>query len=115
MTLAQTLSAKKVDPDKVAAMAIELATKIRSVSNPYRIILFGSAAEGRFVEGSDLDLLLVFANHEAMVAGRKAIRSLGLLHKTVAVDLVFVTSDHYDTKKDLGGVCFIAEHEGREL
>lgn len=115
MSLSQTFNPKKVDPEVLSKIVDDLALRIRSVASPKRIILFGSAAEGRFVEGSDIDLILIFSDMESLLTGRKAIRSMGLLNKSIPVDLVFVTQDHYDLKKDLGGVCFIGEHEGRDL
>jgi len=37
------------------------------------------------------------------------------LQADIPIDLVFVTADRFDQQKDIGGVCFIAYHEGIEL
>ena len=115
MSLAQSFQSKKVSAEVVDTLVKSMASRIRSVCLPERIVLFGSAAEGRFVEGSDIDLLLIFATREELLEGRQTLRSIGRLCSGTAVDLVFVTHEHFATKKDLGGVCFIAEHEGRDL
>ncbi len=112
MSLSKSLNPVKKDGLLIAQ---QIANKIRTVSSPSRIILFGSAAEDDFYEGSDIDLLLIFRSIEELQTERKKIRALGLLDKAVPVDLIFVSQQHFDAKKDIGGVCFIAEHEGVPL
>jgi predicted nucleotidyltransferase len=115
LSLAQSLNPKKIDPSVPLALAANVAAKIRTATMPERIILFGSAAEGTFKVGSDLDVLLVFADLDALNLGRGALRSLARLQADIPIDLVFVTADRFDQQKDIGGVCFIAYHEGIEL
>ena len=115
MSLAQALNAKKADPELILEMARGVASKIHTVCALCRVILFGSAAEGEFRSGSDLDFLLIFPDGDSMQTGRKQIRALGKLHDQVPVDLIFVSREHFESKKNLGGVCFIAEHDGIEL
>ncbi len=115
MSLAQALNAKPVDQDFVLGMSKVVAEKIRTVANPDLLILFGSAVNGRFKEGSDLDFLIVFNDLDSMKLGRKKIRALGKLHSDTPVDLVFVSKKLFDEKKDIGGICFIAHHDGIHL
>lgn len=53
---------------------------------------FGSAADGRFMEGSDIDLVLVSANLESLQQGRKLIRarSSGALFKMDGMEVLSV-------------------------
>lgn len=115
MSLAQALTAQKLDSQLVMTMAKEIASKIHIASPSCRVILFGSAVEGGFRNGSDLDFLLIFPDVTAMALGRKQIRALGKLHDHVPVDLIFVSDAHFDSKKNIGGICFVAEHDGVEL
>jgi predicted nucleotidyltransferase len=115
MSLAQTFQAKAVPLDFARSLADEVAGKIRSVSDPMRIILFGSAVDGNFREGSDLDILLIFETLNQLQLSRKKIRQAGKLCDFTTVDLIFVTLENYNNKKDLGGICFVAEHEGSDL
>lgn len=115
ITLAQTFHRKAPQTDLALKLARELAGKFRQVCKPERIILFGSAAEGRFVEGSDLDFLLVLSDVPTLQKARRDIRALGRLSPTIPIDLVFVSKDQFEAKKNLGGICFIAEHDGQDL
>lgn len=115
MSLAQHFNAQIIMPDAILATAKAIAMKIRSVSNPLQILLFGSAAEGNFRDGSDIDLLLIYPLVSDLNVARKRIRTLGLLHPSIPVDLIFVSEELFNSKRDLGGVCFIAAHEGISL
>lgn len=115
MSLARRLNAALIDPAIVTAWARELAQRIASAATPIHIILFGSAADGRFREGSDLDILLVFADIAALRDGRQKIRKLGPLCTHCPVDLVFMTLEHFHRLKDIGGIAYIAHHEGISL
>ena len=115
MSLAQTLNQKKIPRDLLLETSRSIAIQIRTVCSPTQIRLFGSAAEDRFRIGSDLDLMLVFETLEELYQARKQIRGLGILHRTIPVDLLFVTIDRFERMKDLGGPCFVAYHEGISL
>jgi len=115
LSLAKRLNSPLIEQSIVNGWARDLATKIRLATVPELVILFGSAAEGRFREGSDLDLLLVFADLDAVRQGRRQIRASGPLGAPCPVDLLFVTRSHFDEAKDRGGVCFVAHREGVKL
>ncbi len=95
--------------------ALAVAQEIRSGSSPEEIILFGSGADGRFREGSDLDLLLVYRDLPTLRQGRKDLMRVRPFSVACPVDLIFVTRAHYDEFKSLGGVCFVAFNEGIKL
>lgn len=112
VSLAERLNAAAIDQSTVLGWASDLAAHIRRASNPDKIILFGSAATGGFRQGSDLDILLVFADQLSLRQARRQIRAQGPLGAPCPVDLLFVTQSHFDEAKDRGGVCFVAHHEG---
>ena len=115
MSLAQALNPKRYTTEELGEWTKDIAGKIRLACKPAKIILFGSAAEGRFKEGSDLDFLLIFSDVLELKHARTSIRRQGPLFTKCPVDLLFVTQEHFDKMKGLGGVCFIAAHDGLEL
>ena len=115
MSLAQSLTAKNIDKTDAIKLAKIVAERIRSVVKLESIYLFGSAADGTFHDHSDLDFLIVFANEEVLRAGRKAIHLIPRIAEGWAVDYVFVTKEQFNQKRLIGGVCFIAFHDGIEL
>jgi predicted nucleotidyltransferase len=115
MSLAQSLNSQPVERETVLSWARKVANKIRLHATPEKIILFGSAAEGRFRNGSDLDLLLVFSDIAALRQGRLAMRLARPFEVPCPIDFVFVTRTRFDEQKDCGGICFVANHEGIPL
>lgn len=93
----------------------ELVRRVRSVLEPSRIVLFGSAARGTMGPDSDLDVLVVAPPGAHRIRTAQAIyRALsGLGH---AADIVVVTEE--DVRRDRGKVSSIvtpALEEGRDL
>lgn len=116
MSLAQTFNSKPLlTANELNEVVTKISLQIRSVCSPKEMILFGSAADGTFKLGSDLDILLVFSDLIELRLARSQIRQLGLLHKTIPIDLVFMSNENFSKKKLLGGVAFIAHHEGVQL
>ena len=116
MSLAQSFNSPPVDPEIPLSMARAVAAQIRARSEPSHVILFGSAAEKRFRVGSDLDFLVVFDDSDAVRMGRRKIRAAGRLSDmSIPIDLLFVTKDHFEAYRNVGGVCFVASHHGIEL
>lgn len=93
----------------------DLVRRIRTVIEPKRIILFGSAARGTMGPDSDLDVLVIVADGTHRLRTSQAIyRALaGFAHPK---DIVVVTEDDVtqDARK-LGTVITPALEEGREL
>lgn len=80
----------------------EIINRIREV-NPYKIILFGSYADGNFSENSDVDVLVVLdspkvaQNYEEKMQNKLLVRRLIYsLSKQIPVDLVVYTKGEFD-------------------
>lgn len=89
--------------------------KIREVSSPLRIVLFGSAAAGRMGPDSDLDMLVVVpsGSHRRQTAQRIYRRLAGI---GFAIDIVVVTEDDIEQYADAPGMVIkTALSEGRDL
>ncbi|MCC6144144.1 MAG: nucleotidyltransferase domain-containing protein [Candidatus Hydrogenedentes bacterium] len=93
----------------------EVVSRILAVTSPDAIILFGSAASGRWNEDSDIDLLVleheIMDSRELSVRITQALRGLGY-----AFDVLVCDTGWYEATKDLvGGIAWPAHHEGRIL
>ena len=93
----------------------EIARQILAVSDPTKIILFGSCTRGDFGPDSDLDLLVILEAVDSPRAEsinlRRATR--GLL---VPVDILVTTSEQVGRRRNtVGLICRPALSEGRVL
>jgi predicted nucleotidyltransferase len=88
---------------------------IVGVLMPKLVYVFGSAAHGEnFDAESDIDCLAVLEKPEDAA---RAWKHFGKIRKQLdwSLDLVCLSGAEFERKKDLGGVAFIATHEGRLL
>lgn len=97
------------------AVLADLVERIVRAVAPDRIILFGSAAEGRMGPNSDLDVLVVKSGDhrriDMMHAIRRELRGLG-----AAVDLVITTPAELEAHGDRPGLVYRpALRQGREV
>ena len=99
----------------VTAALEEIVRRIRQVSNPERIILFGSYARGDYRADSDLDLLVVKDDVDS--TGAEAARIYrALADLAIPVDVVVVRSAYLRRYGDLvGTVLRPALREGKVL
>jgi len=93
----------------------EIVRRVLGVTQPDRIILFGSAATGEMTKDSDIDLLIVQpcpANrHEESVRIRSAIGDV-----RYPVDVIVIPTERFETTKDvIGGIAYPAHKYGRTL
>ncbi len=91
----------------------EIVRRIRAVSRPDRIILFGSAATGRMNRDSDVDLLVL----ERVVADAR--RDIIRIREALAglpfpFDVVVMSRDRFEeTCNVIGGIAWPAARYGR--
>jgi len=93
----------------------EIVTRVLSVSDAERIILFGSAARGEMTVDSDVDLLVVEPcpsnSRRRSVAIRKALRGIEL-----PFDVMVMSAERFrETKDCVGGIAHPAAHHGRVI
>ena len=93
----------------------EIISRIRSIANPQKIILFGSAANETMTFDSDLDLLVIeddFKNtREENLRLHKALSGIGL-----PVDIFAMTSERFSETKDVfGGLAYPANKYGKVI
>ena len=93
----------------------EIIRRIVQVSDPEKIILFGSYARGNFNSDSDLDLLVIVPTPRPLRGESIRIRRVlrGLL---VPVDIIVVTSEQIRRLGGLNGMIYkTALNEGKVL
>jgi predicted nucleotidyltransferase len=93
----------------------EIVRRILTVSEPDRVILFGSAATGQMTGDSDIDLLVVEPVPEntrnESVRIRRALGDIGY-----PVDVIVIATERFEeTKGIIGGIAYPAHKYGRVL
>jgi predicted nucleotidyltransferase len=93
----------------------DIVQRILAVASPEKIILFGSAAEGRLTTDSDIDLLIVEKvpgdRQQEYVRIREALRGLGC-----PFDIILISTEWFEESKDvIGGIAYPAHKYGKVL
>jgi predicted nucleotidyltransferase len=93
----------------------EIVSRIISVSQPDRIILFGSAASGRMNRDSDVDLLIVEPDtSDQRQEYSRIIRALWDLG--YPFDVLFIDTEWFEKSKDVvGGIAYPAHKYGKVI
>lgn len=93
----------------------EIVRRILSISQPVKIILFGSAARDEMTADSDVDLLIIEpACPDARAESariRRRLRGLG-----PAFDVIVIDAQWFEDSKDvIGGIAYPADKHGRVI
>lgn len=97
------------------ALIDEIVQRVLSVTEPDRIILFGSAATGNMTRDSDIDLLVVERNpgdrRLESIQIDKALGDLGY-----AFDIIVLERDWFEASKTvIGGIAYPAHQYGKVI
>jgi len=97
------------------ALIAEIVRRILTVTQPDRVILFGSAATGQMTRDSDIDLLVVLDDPgdalEESIRIRRSLRGLGY-----PFDVLIISTEWFeDSKGVIGGIAFPANKYGRVI
>ena len=93
----------------------EIIKRILDVTEPQRIILFGSAATGEMSKDSDIDLLVLESApgdiRKESVRIRQAVRGLGY-----PFDIIVMAAERFEESKNvIGGVAYPANKYGKVI
>ncbi len=96
-------------------LANELVRRIRTATEPDRIVLFGSAATGTMTADSDIDLLVIEPapgnTRDESVKIRRALGDVGR-----PIDVIVISTERFEETKDIfGGIAYPAHKYGRVL
>ncbi len=109
------LHSEQVPTTERLARIDKTCAAIVAVLNPTRVYVFGSATSGvNFDSESDIDCLAVVESDAQAAASWKL---FGKIRKQISwpLDLICLSETEFQRKRNLGGVAFIATHEGRLL
>jgi predicted nucleotidyltransferase len=89
--------------------------RILAVTQPERIILFGSAAQGEMSRDSDIDLLILESApknpRELTLRIRQSLRGLGY-----PFDIIVMSAERFEESKNvIGGIAYPANKYGRVI
>lgn len=91
----------------------EIVDRITRVTQPDRVILFGSGATGRMTRDSDIDLLVLERDVEDTRGESRRLRG-ALVGLGIAVDLIVMRTERFEeTKGVIGGIAYPASKYGR--
>ncbi len=107
------LNRKRTPPYDGIKMASELVQKLESEIALYQVYLFGSAATNEHTLDSDLDLLVIVDDTSDIKKVYKIVQRP--FFSSVAVDWIVKSKAEFSKMKDIGGVCFVAFHQGKEI
>lgn len=111
MTLAR-ITAKKLTADEIQTLVNTVVEELSVVPDLKAMILFGSASEKTMTEASDLDVVMVFGSEETARQASKNVH--GLRKKALwPMDILCIDVETYRSKRDVGGVYFVAHREGK--
>jgi predicted nucleotidyltransferase len=102
-------------PQISQALLDEIVRRIVEVAQPDRIILFGSAAQGKMGPDSDLDLLVIKTGvqHRRHLAQQIYLNLFGI---ALPVDIIVVTPEDVESHRDaVGTIIGPAIREGTEV
>jgi predicted nucleotidyltransferase len=93
----------------------EIKNRILQITQPKRIMLFGSAATGHMTRDSDIDLLVLEEKpidpRKESVSLRKNLRGLGF-----AFDIIVLPMDSFEENKQLiGSIAYAAQKYGKTI
>ena len=109
-------SAERADMKTVNETVLnEVLRRIRRVTRPDRVVLFGSAAAGAMSSDSDVDILVLESdpgNHlQESARIRRELKGLGF-----PFDVFVMKTDRFEATKDfIGGLAYPAHHYGRTI
>lgn len=93
----------------------EIITRLLTVANPDKIILFGSAATGQMNKDSDIDLLVLEKNPGSTRQKSVLLRaSLGNLD--FSFDIIVMSTKRFEESKNIiGGIAYPANKYGKVI
>lgn len=115
--MALGIQRKLLSEKYVEAQVQAILSGILSICQPVKVYLFGSAAEGRFTDQSDLDFLIVIDEEKyiALEELKRIKKKWAHLQPIIShpVDVLWYTKELFEAKKSIGGVAMIAFEEGK--
>ena len=106
---------KELQTDIDQSLIQEIVPRIKGVTQPERVILFGSGVTGKMTQDSDIDLLVVERGvadtRQEALRIRRALRGLPF-----PFDVVVISHDRFEeTRGIIGGIAWPATRYGKVI
>ena len=112
MTLARL---HNVNTNELLASLLSFVGEIGKLPTVRKVILFGSMAEDKMTDASDIDLAIIVGDDTDTRAFKEHLRALKRANLTWPCDLVVITETWFEQRKDFGGLCMEIATSGRIL
>jgi predicted nucleotidyltransferase len=109
--LASKLKNRNLIPTELNQLTKLVRERILSISSPTKIYIFGSYAQGKIRETSDVDIAILFDDSDYLKKNKKLILN-SKLFLDYSTDLLFYTTSEFEKKSALGGVCAEIANKG---
>jgi uncharacterized protein len=110
--LASALTTQLINQSEFDSIAKIVRNRILSICEPERIYIFGSFARGRISKLSDLDIAIFFKTPLELKSKKKLILN-SRLFLDYSTDILFYTTEEFEKRASVGGVCSIIQTEGK--
>jgi len=87
----------------------------QKVARVKKIILFGSLARNEMTLASDIDLAVLVDSKENLQEIKEQLRAIKQRSMNWPCDLVVCDLEWFESRRDLGGICFVIAREGQVL
>jgi predicted nucleotidyltransferase len=109
----ERMAASPLTEEEMDTIIEGVVEHVTRVCQPHRAILFGSAARGTMSELSDVDLIVLSTSSLARDLAKEAYYRDP--YHLWPIDALFFTEQEFAQKASLGGVCFVAAREGKDV
>lgn len=106
---------KEVSNDKILNEVRRFSENVSQLDGIEDIILFGSLADGKMTEASDIDIAFLIADHVDKKEISEKIRKLKREQLSWPADLVIFKKSWFESRKNYGGLCFEINAKGKWL
>lgn len=108
----QRLKLRKYSSAETSILMTRATDSIIRLVSPLRVIAFGSVVNGTFDDASDLDFVVIFDTPEKAASGNRLLYRNGHLEGR-RVDFLCVDEQTFLRKSEVGGIYWVAAHEGK--
>ena len=103
---------EKREVDALVASKLDWIIRTLGKNLPLKIYLFGSAAQDRMSETSDLDFALVYSKEQDLAVAKSLLYGAARTDDW-PMDFLFYTLEDFCARAKIGGVAYLIANEGR--
>lgn len=112
--LAEKLKTVTWNHEQIHKLKSSVIQRVLQVASPEKIIWFGSSQRNEMNGLSDFDFAVLFSDIGNLKKGKKDILT-NKLFTDVNVDFIFYTSEDFNRKSKIGGICWEVQNQGEVI